>query len=391
MGAALARLETAPRGPRTGLWFALRAIGVSNKAFAAAIGVTERTATRWIVGAERPSEARQRAIAAWVAARGAGTAHLFVLQQESPVDNVVTFPGAADAPLQPGADPAAGTLPIQQEPPLQTTPLEFLDEDALAHFGLENDPFLGTDGPEDLFMHPGLKATERAVKAAIRNRHIIAIVGEPGAGKSSLIRRVWAQLRREERIRLISLASLNRQQVTPNSISVAILRDLIGKDTSAMQNEARSELLRRTLEDQDQQGCFPALFIDEAHLLPSEALIAIKQVWDSHVLYRQLAVVMVGQPKLHERLLNDTRLREVTGRTQIIQIPAMSRVTAEYLSWRFSRVGADAAAIFSADAIKALGARGEHALWINNLAVRAMRAAKRLGDKRVELVHVGQQ
>lgn len=376
----------------TRLWYEAAACRIAIAEIADAAQVDARTAHRWLDGTNRPASRIVRGrVAALIEARGGNSRDLFDLVEAPVADDVIEF-----TPLRPAPPPAVPRRahrkkpkPAQETPPMEITSREYLDFENLAHFGLAVDPFVDSDQPDDLFMHPSLKRAEQALLAAILRRQIVAVVCDPGGGKSSLIRRVYSRTLRERKFKLIALASLDRRKVSPTAIAVAILRDLIGKDTSSMSMEARSELLRTTLEEHDKAGLFPALLIDEAHLLRAEALIAIKQVWDSHTMFHQLAVIMVGQSPLEARLRTDFSLRELTGRTQILRLAPLGAQTADYVRWRFARVQGDADAVFDESAMKALALRGEYPLWINNLAVLAMRLAHQVGDTRVTAAHIG--
>lgn len=272
---------------------------------------------------------------------------------------------------------------------------EYLTQQELERFGvpvdtltgLRPDPFDNPENPEDVFRPPLLRAAEDILWDAVKRKQIVIFTGEPGAGKSTLIRRAYGTARRQKQVRFLSTATLNRKRLTHTSLVTALLRDLTGKDTSNMSQEQRDELLRNTLAEQ--RGVFPCLLIDEAHHLSNEALLAIKHVWDSHTLFRQLAVVLVGHPSLSHRMATDPVIREFTMRARVVEMPVFDGpTTAAYLEWRFARVGVKAGEIFPGPTCELLGRRGRYPLLINNLAIRAMRAAAPTG-RVVEPEHLG--
>lgn len=269
------------------------------------------------------------------------------------------------------------------------TTREYLDPGALAHFQLRKDPFDDGHDPMDIWLSPELQAIESFLRSAIVQRQMVALVGEPYAGKTTLLRRLFAWAHATNKVAPILAASLDRRRITANALAIAVLRDLTGQDTSSMGHEARSEKLRRTLADQDRQGQFPWLVIDEAHLLTPNGLLALKQIWDSHTLWRQLGVLLVGQLPLKHRLLNDPEVREVTGRIRLIELPTIHSQAASYMGWRFSRVGADISETFEPAAIELLAKRAEYPGWLNNLAIRSMLVARELGERRVTTACVG--
>ena len=373
---ALALRPAPTLGSPTRLADVLYALRVTRRRLAADLGVCERTVRHWCDGDRLPPGPVAARLDVWLTARGHS---LSAALEPAMADDPIPFP-RAHAP-SPTSDP--------EDPDMEISTLEYLTPEAMEHFGLTADPFDAPDNPEDIWRSPAIKRIEMMLVTAMRRRQIAAVVGEPGSGKSTLIRRIHGlALKNEKHVRLVAVASLDRRKVTSAALSVALIRDLIEKDTSSWSMEARSELLRRTLEDQNRNGIVPALLIDEAHLLPPAALIAIKQVWDSHIHFQQLAVILVGQLLLKSRLRTDTTLKELTGRTALVELPKVIADAGDYLRWRFARVGANADEVFDATAFRALGIRAEYPLWINNLAVRAMHVAQSVGDTLVTASHV---
>lgn len=367
--------------------------GLTVPQIAAELGVTDRHVWRLRQQGLSPYATRMRTrLLAWLFAKGIDPATVVVraVMADDDVPDLATErrKRLRTAPIAP-TDPD----PRQEETPLEITSRLYLDPETLTHFGLLDDPFADSEDPEDVFLHPRLQQVENAMLKAVLRRQILVLVGEPGSGKSTLLRRLHGRMGREKKVRLIAPASLDRRRITHAALSVAILRDLIGKDTSGSSMEGRSELLRRTLQDQIDAGLFPALLIDEGHLLKVDALLALKQLWDSYTSFRALAVIVIGQPLLERSLKQNPEVRELTGRAQILRIDRLSEgEVGGYLRWRFDRLGAESARaqdVFDAGAFKALAVRAEHPLWVNNLAVRALQYAHQIGDTRVTATHVG--
>lgn len=368
--------------------------GLSVTDLAAHLGVSRRTLYGWASGKRQPGP-RYAAVceraAAWLEASGIDPALLFPTTPtpEAFVADVTDLDAARAARGLPPTTPLPPAAPAAPEPPVPlTTSREYLSPQDLTLFGLADDPFEDADNPEDVFLSPGLTHVENAVKRTITRRQIVAVIASPGAGKSTLIRRLYGQLGGHKRIRMVAPASIDRRRITHAALATAILRDLVGHKAAHMNQEQRSELLRTTLAAQDEAGLIPALLIDEAHLLKTDALLAIKQIWDSHLLFKQLAVILIGQEPLKAKLLSDPSVRELTGRTRLVDLPKLGEHTGDYLRWRFSRVGGDADQVFDEDAYAALATRGEYPLWVNNLAVRAMSYAASRGTTRVTATHV---
>jgi type II secretory pathway predicted ATPase ExeA len=350
--------------------------GVTVSQFCRGIGRSEWSVRSWKNGMKRPDPEIRHAAEEWLRARGIDPALLFG-------EHVGDVTDITEARRKRG-------LHTVEEAPMQTASREYLDEAEMEWFGLVADPFDDPPNAEDLCMHPAAVSAERAMFAAVRRRHILALCGDPGAGKSMLLRRFVLRAQRESQVRVLNVASLDRRRVDPSTLAVAILRDLGVKGADGLGSEARSELLRQTLEEQGRAGLFPVLLLDEAHHLRPVALLSVKQLWDSSSFYHQLSVFLVGHRTLSAALRSDPALRELAGRTKVVDLPPLGlEGTTQYLKWRFSRVAGDAGKVFDGQALKEIARRGEYPLWVSNIAVLSMRYAHQVGDKVVKAEHVG--
>jgi len=376
-----------PSLAQSDLAVALARHGLSVTVFARLVGVHRSSLHNWWTGTTRPRVLLRRRVVAGLEELSISPTLLF--PQPDGTDPMTVTDLAAERKARGLSTPTPTPPPTDpQEEQVQVTSREYLEARDLEHFQLGQDPFDDPTDPEDVWLPNALQHIEVALFGAANRRQMVALTGEPGSGKSTLLRRFHGRFGNQKRIKLVSVASLDRKRIDSGALATAILRDLIGRDCATMAMEKRSELLRTTLEDQDRSGNRPVLYIDEAHLLPPKALVAIKQIWDSHTLFRQLAVFLVGQQGLERRLRNDPAVREVTGRTRILTIPPV-KDAGEYLRWRFARVGGDADAVFAPDAYKALAVAGKYPLWINNLASHSMRLAVELGYEKVDQGLVG--
>ena len=334
--------------------------------FADAAGVCLDTASRWGRGTTSPrGEVAARAYA-WLSVHGIDPATVFA-SGEPALESLMTQP--------------LTLVPDPKEEDMETPSLEYLEAAELQRW---TDELYDSQGD----FYPARLTDARDT---IRRHQIVAIHAEPGAGKSFLVRRILARSLTMESIRFILPRTLNRQDLTSRGLAIAIVRDLGKHDRlDGLPNERLAQLLQESLKDQLRSGAFPVLLIDEAHMMPWSSLLAIKHVWDSGELYKQLGVILIGQPPLRDTLKKDVRVRELVGRTRILNLPTYdAQTTGDYLRWRFARVGGDADKVFAPAAMKVLSTRGEYPLWINSLAVRAMRYACTLGESRVDAVHAG--
>lgn len=383
----LAQSAPATAGP-TNLYEILRTANSSPQWLASALRLDLGIVLNWCWGLDLPPEPVRAQVEQLLAREGLDVGALWL-----PLDRSQLKPLLRLVPPQEDSPAGEEASTPDKEDVMEVVSREVLTQAELKRFGIpENallgecaDPFDEPEDPTNTFRSPQLQACEAVLWEAVRKKQILVFVGDPGAGKSTLIRRAYGNARREKQMRFLSCARLNRAKLTHDTLTVAILRDLVGRDTSGLAAEQRDELLRSTLAEL--RGVFPVLLLDEAHHLSNQALLAIKHIWDSHTMFRQLAVVLVGHKSLAERLAGDAAVRELTMRARIIELPAFDGPTCQaYLEWRFKRVGAPQP--FTPAACEVLARRGRYPLMVNNLAIRAMRAAAPTG-RVVEAEHVG--
>lgn len=264
-------------------------------------------------------------------------------------------------------------------------PRPFLTYECLTHFGLADDPF---DMPENgsIYRPPSLAFIEKTLLRAAEGRQLLALVGEPGSGKSTILRKVCNTLAARPGCNLVRPGIFDRGALTGDSLATALMRDaqLVAQPKS---KESRSQQLLEMLTRRAAAGELTCLVIDEAHDIPDEGLIAIKRLWDTPG--NPISILLVGQNLLKRRLANNEALREVTLRTRVVDLPAFKAPEVQgYLEWRFAQAG-NKTLPFTADAIHALAKTGGAVpLSINNLAAAAMNTAHRAGDKLVSGLHI---
>lgn len=301
----------------------------------------------------------------------------------------------------------AGTEP---EKPRETQELrmlttrESLTLEELKHFELIEDPFDDQPGA-DLWMGPGQRFMLGRLKKAVRNREILAVVGEVGSGKSTILRKWMADASADPSVKLVLPATLSRKDLDEGAITHAICSALAPGDKVPGNREKRTLRVRELLTSASQAGITPVLMIEEAHSLPLEAFITLKDLWDRSDLYRLLSIILVGQGNsaIEQRTnlnasqrdlalkLRDVRIRELFQRTRLVKMDPMgSKEIGDFLRWRFAQVKADVSKVFTPEAFEALAAvkTCAYPLTLGNVAILAMRAACNQGDPKVVRGHI---
>ncbi len=276
-----------------------------------------------------------------------------------------------------------------QEKPVRIPTREQLSLQTLKHFGLEADPF--DDIPIVQSWDDQIRQYLRAsIQRAVQAKDILAVYGGVGSGKSTMLRQLLLSLG-DRQVAVCAPAAVNRKRLTDSHLVSALLRDLGTDDPGySMAAEKRSQVLREQLEKLNANGVLPVLVIDEAHDLSDQALVALKRIWDSYTIYRLLSIVLVGQESIEKRLRHNLALQEFAGRCHMFRLPELEPADAyNYVAHRFKVTGGDAAKVFAEDAFKGFSSGVPmYPLWINAIAVRAMRLAQDMGDELVTTDHI---
>jgi len=178
----------------------------------------------------------------------------------------------------------------------------------LAWFGVEPKPYRG-------------RAFEKfagAVQEAMQDEEMVALIGDPGCGKKTVVAEVVKRIReRDARSGVLShivvyVQSADKERVRINNIEEAMVYDLT--DNSQNPNryaEARTRQLARILGKIKEQNPAPKItvIIEQAHLLHGNTIRAIKQLREVRFLDKteMFGVILIGHRPLKRKieLLND--------------------------------------------------------------------------------------
>ena len=250
----------------------------------------------------------------------------------------------------------------------------------LTHFTLREVPF-GKDIPDsDLWLPPSKQSVVDALLEALAERASVLLVGEPGVGKTCILRALRHRLPEAGyRLTYCHNATLGRRDFYRQ------LCQALGLSPSATA-AAVFYAVSTHVQDLAKDRLHPAFLLDEAHLLHQDTLdhlhILLNYEWDQKPL---LSLLLVGLPEMADRLAL-RRNRSLSSRIhhRITLGPLVPDDTAEYLRTRLRRAGCDRET-FAGDAVALLHEATSGAMRnIDRLATTALREAAKKKKRLVE-------
>ncbi|MDR1890126.1 MAG: AAA family ATPase [Zoogloeaceae bacterium] len=314
-----------------------------------------------------------------------------------------------------GASPEVPSLNHESQEDSMLLRSENLTQAAKKQFGLVRSPFIDeVNTTADVFNSASTRYVRAALLDAALNHGFIAIVGESGAGKTTLAEELEERIASEGRpvivIRPYVLAMEDNDSkgrtLKSGQIAEAIIRTLDPSGSPKRTPEARFRQVHELLKNSRAAGYSHLILIEEAHCLPTPTLKHLKRFLElKQGLSRLLGVCLIGQPELKVRLSEQKAdVREVVQRCEIIDLPPLDNDLPAYIAHKFERVGVKAADILEGDAFDAIRARliriprGGKAsdavslcfpLVVNNLLTRAINAAAAAGWPKVDAQVIG--
>lgn len=250
----------------------------------------------------------------------------------------------------------------------------------LEHFGLSVEPFSKDIADQQLWLPPSKRSLLDELIEAVEARESVVLTGEPGAGKTCLLRAL-RHATPPERFRLSYChnATLGRRDFYRQ---LCLVLGLAPSATAAAVFFAVSS----HIEDLAHEHLHPIFLLDEAHLLHQDTLdhlhILLNYEWDSKPL---LSLVLVGLSDFEERLKlrrNRSLYSRIARRLTVDNLRPED--TADYLATRLRRAGSDRE-LFLSDAIALLHEAAAGSLRdIDRIATACLRAATRKKRKLID-------
>jgi general secretion pathway protein A len=222
-------------------------------------------------------------------------------------------------------------------------------------FGLQERPFDLAPNPKYLFLSAQHREALTHLRYGLTGRPgMTALIGEAGTGKTTLVRAAVRQAGGERAIIVhVSNPALTRAEFFHT------LAAGFGFGASAAASKVDFlRALERALASAVEARTVLALIIDEAQSLPAELLEEVRLLTNLDVHGQSIAVALVGQPELAQRL-NEAGMRQLKQRIALrCQLAPLTLLeTAAYIEARVSVAGGDAHGMFTRDAVKTIHER----------------------------------
>ena len=393
-----------PAGTRINLGSVAAALKVTVTDMADTLGLPRTTMYRVLIN-EWPARAKPAEIAemrqkmeAMLASYGALPEQLAVLWHAH-----TRYAPAADR----STDYYGRAKPDQPEEPDMLLPKQALSPQARRHFKLFTNPFDGEVlKDEQFFAGDDMRYVREAAWQCSQNSGFVAVVGESGAGKTTVQADLEARLQAEGRGVIVIKPSVlgmeesnaKGQMLKATDILHAIITTLQPEATVPQTLQARTVRAAKMLTASCEAGATHLLVIEEAHGLPDATLKHLKRLHELRQGRRSLlGILLLAQPELKVRLANGLRtgtLREVAQRVEIVELLPLDADLRAYLQCRADAAGAKLGELVDDAAVDQLRTRLTrktsngavsmcYPLAVNNMLTRAMNAAAELGVPKV--------
>jgi general secretion pathway protein A len=219
------------------------------------------------------------------------------------------------------------------------------------HFGLREQPFNASPDARFCYAHPGYREAYAMLLYGIRERKgLIALTGEVGTGKTTLLRRLMDNLDPTLKVVFVYNTTLEFDEL------VEFICGELKLPVSGHSHAGRLQALNQFLLEEDTRGGAVVLLLDEAQNLSAATLENLRLISSPETsTAKPLQIVLVGQPEL-EWKLTDPALRPVTqGITVRHRLKPLSDAEVEpFIDYRLRVMGRQRQDLFTDDAIRTL-------------------------------------
>lgn len=277
---------------------------------------------------------------------------------------------------------------------------QMLSAAAKQHFKIFKDPFVDdVQAPDDVFLDADQRYIREAMHQTAKHGGFIAVIGESGAGKTTLRRDLLDRIAREgSDVTVIQPRIIDKGRLTAGAICDATICD-VSQEVPARSLEGKARQIERLLIGSSRSGNAHVLIIEEAHDLTVQTLKYLKRFWELEDGFRKLmAIILIGQPELKNKLdeRQNWEAREVIRRCEVAELRPLNGNLEEYLALKFKRIGKTIDELFDKDAFDAIrerltlrrgrtdmGVSMLYPLVVNNTITKALNLTAEIGAPKV--------
>lgn len=258
----------------------------------------------------------------------------------------------------------------------------------LEAFRLQEDPFGVTPDPRFLFRSDSHREALRILESGIeRNRGFLALVADPGLGKTTLAYQFLRDLGETTRSLLLFQTQCDSRELFRYLLSG------LGADTREGDIVSLHERLNEILARESLAGRRFVLVIDEAQNLSDNVLETVRLLSDFETPSAKLIqIVLVGQPQLARKLSGPDLVQFRQRIAAVARLEPLSDADViRYIRHRLDVAGYTGAPLFSADALESVAdlSHGVPRL-INNICSNALEMAYAIGRDKIDFAIVGE-
>jgi type II secretory pathway predicted ATPase ExeA len=271
------------------------------------------------------------------------------------------------------AEIASETAPKTSPVPAPVTAKDELLQrhlDFLAFYGLIESPFEVTPDPAYLYLSQFHQDALFSILQGVQNfRGFMALVAEPGLGKTTLLNKLNEELKDCARTVFVFQTQCNSKEF------LGYLLSELGIDSTGMDVVAMHRALNGVLLEEMFQGRRFVLIVDEAQNLDAASLETIRLLSNFETTHSKLIqIILAGQPQLLETLKKPelAQLRQrIASLATLHHLDAAE--TAHYVEHRLHTAGSRDESIFTPDAMELIAQRSKGIpREINNICFNAL-------------------
>src|SRR5579863_1034834 len=253
--------------------------------------------------------------------------------------------------------------------------------DFLAFYGLIESPFEVTPDPAYLYLSQFHQDALFSILQGVQNfRGFMALVAEPGLGKTTLLNKLNEELKDCARTVFVFQTQCNSKEF------LGYLLSELGIDSTGMDVVAMHRALNGVLLEEMFQGRRFVLIVDEAQNLDAASLETIRLLSNFETTHSKLIqIILTGQPQLLETLKKPelAQLRQrIASLATLHHLDAAE--TAHYVEHRLHTAGSRDESIFTPDAMELIAQRSKGIpREINNVCFNALMFGYAMGSRTI--------